>query len=558
MRLRAWQKEAHDRYEQQSHPKNFTVTATPGAGKTTFALAHAKRLLSDGVITQVVVVAPTDHLRTQWTLAAAEAGVNLNPKFQKGPQKNSDYIGWVTTYAQIAVSPKAQAFRVAMRRTLVILDEVHHTADGLSWGAALLTAAEHATKRLLLTGTPWRTSNTERIPYLTYEQTSPGEYASTADYTYGYRRALRGRVVRPVMFAAYSGSARWETPDGEVRAHTLGDELTATAETDTWRQLLDPAGGWISEVITAAHGHLLSLRDGTIPDAAGMVLASNQDDARAYAQIVHQVTGARPVLALSDDPGSSKKINAFRHSDAMWLIAVRQVSEGVDVARLACGIYATSYRTPLFFTQAIGRFVRARKPGEVATVFLPAVRSLLALAADLEAERDHALRDLDDNDASNDDDGPEPEDKADPGVSSSTLLDADAEFGHILAGGVAVTGDGGSEADTEFLGLLDGILTPTQTAALLRASNTERRQAKRHATLPLSSAPASQDRPVHEQAADLRAAINRAVNTLAAKTGQKHGAIHARLKATVSGPPTATAPMDVLGQRRDVITGWLR
>src|SRR3712207_7554679 len=46
-------------------------------------------------------------------------------------------------------------------------------------------------------------------------------------------------------------------------------------------------------------------------------------------------------------------------------------------SRLAVGVYATSASTPLFFAQAIGRFVRARRPGETATVFLPSVPHLL-------------------------------------------------------------------------------------------------------------------------------------------------------------------------------------
>ena len=52
------------------------------------------------------------------------------------------------------------------------------------------------------------------------------------------------------------------------------------------------------------------------------------------------------------------------------MVAVRMVSEGVDVPRLSVGVYATNASTPLFFAQAIGRFVRARKRGETATVFI--------------------------------------------------------------------------------------------------------------------------------------------------------------------------------------------
>ena len=54
--LRAWQQAALARYEEQS-PKDFLVTATPGAGKTTFALTLAARLLSRREVARVVVVA---------------------------------------------------------------------------------------------------------------------------------------------------------------------------------------------------------------------------------------------------------------------------------------------------------------------------------------------------------------------------------------------------------------------------------------------------------------------------------------------------------------------
>src|SRR5205085_1497958 len=85
------------------------------------------------------------------------------------------------------------------------------------------------------------------------------------------------------------------------------------------------------------------------------------------------------------------RIEEFSAGWQRWMVAVRMVSEGVDVPRLAVGVYATSTSTPLFFAQAVGRFVRARRRGETASIFLPSVPVLLGLAAELEVERDHAL-----------------------------------------------------------------------------------------------------------------------------------------------------------------------
>ena len=104
-----------------------------------------------------------------------------------------------------------------------------------------------------------------------------------------------------------------------------------------------------------------------------------------------RITGERVALILSDDAGSSERIDEYSRGDSRWMVAVRMVSEGVDVPRLAVGVYATSSSTPLFFAQAIGRFVRLRRKGEVASVFIPNVPTLMQLAAELEKQRGHVL-----------------------------------------------------------------------------------------------------------------------------------------------------------------------
>src|SRR5690348_15188890 len=102
------------------------------------------------------------------------------------------------------------------------------------------------------------------------------------------------------------------------------------------------------------------------------------------------------------------------------------VSEGVDIPRAACLAWMTSYRTPLFFAQGVGRVVRARGRDESATVFLPAVRPLLTLAAELEQERNHVIPPPSAQDDSLlDVERPEPE----PGETERIeLIDADAAF----------------------------------------------------------------------------------------------------------------------------------
>src|SRR5690606_37330048 len=122
-----------------------------------------------------------------------------------------------------------------------------------------------------------------------------------------------------------------------------------------------------------------------------LVIATDRYAARAYAKILSSIAGEKPVVVLSDEKAASERIAEFAASDDRWLIAVRMVSEGVDIPRLGVGVYATSSATPLFFAQAVGRFVRSRRRGETASIFLPSVPTLTALAQALELERDHAL-----------------------------------------------------------------------------------------------------------------------------------------------------------------------
>ena len=388
-RLRAWQTAALTAYFERTH-RDFLAVATPGAGKTTFALTVAAELLSRRVIDRITVVAPTEHLKTQWAEAAAKVGIPLDPAYsgRKG-RTSSDFVGVALTYAGVAANPLAHRIRTERFNTLVILDEVHHAGDALSWGEAVREAFEPARRRLALTGTPFR-SDINPIPFVTYAPDADGVPRSIADYTYGYAHALADHVVRPVLFMAYTGQMQWRTRAGDEIAARLGEPLTKDLTAQALRTALDPKGAWIPSVLAAADRRLSEVRR-HVPDAGGLVIASDQESARAYAQVLAKIAGEKPAVVLSDEKAASKKIAKFTDDGSRWMVAVRMVSEGVDVPRLAVGVYATTTSTPLFFAQAVGRFVRARKRGETASIFVPSVPMLLAHASEMEVERDHVL-----------------------------------------------------------------------------------------------------------------------------------------------------------------------
>jgi superfamily II DNA or RNA helicase len=543
--LRGWQRRALVAYLQR-HPTDFLAVATPGAGKTTFALKVATELLADHTVQAVTVVTPTEHLKSQWALAAASLGIDLDPTFSNAVARTSrDFTGVAVTYAQVAAHPMLHRARTEARRTLVILDEVHHAGDAKSWGDAVREAFQPATRRLALTGTPFR-SDTNPIPFVTYSPGPDGILRSSADHTYGYGDALRDRVVRPVLFLAYSGEMRWRTSAGDEVAATLGEPLTADATAAAWRTALDPKGDWIPAVLHAADQRLTAKRR-EMPDAGGLVIASNQATARAYAALLKRITGEAPTVVLSDEPKASKKIAEYAASDARWLVAVRMVSEGVDVPRLAVGVYATSVSTPLYFAQAVGRFVRARSRRETASVFLPSVPALLALAAEMEVERDHALeRPLRDGEWDDDLLRQANATRTEPGEGPAfEALGASAHLDRVIFDGAdyGSAATPGTPEEEDFLGL-PGLLDADQVAVLL-----QRRQAEQQAAIRRRGEKAPRPLTAHEQLTALRKELNALVNAKALSGRGSQAVIHAELRRQCGGPPTAECTAEQLAQR---------
>ncbi|WP_290343342.1 DEAD/DEAH box helicase [Corynebacterium auris] len=561
-------------------PRDFLAVATPGAGKTTFALTLASSLLDDKTVQRVIVVVPTEHLKHQWSDAAKRFGLSLDANFTNSSAVNAAYDGIVVTYAQVGMHPFKHRAVASARRTLVILDEIHHAGDAKSWGDGVSEAYDDVEHRLALTGTPFR-SDDSAIPFVRYEEDGEGHRVSQADYTYGYANALADGVVRPVVFLAYSGEAQWKDSAGEEYSARLGEPLNAEQTARAWKTALDPKGDWIAAVLQAAHTRLQRLRS-HIPDAGGLVIATDKTTARAYAKILEALSSTPVTVVLSDEAGASERIDEFSASTNEWMVAVRMVSEGVDVPRLAVGVYATSASTPLFFAQAIGRFVRSRRPGESASVFLPSVPVLLRLAEEMEVSRDHVLGKphresgwsdelLEQaNQTRNEPDEP----------SSYQSIGASAELDSLIFDG-STYGTGtaaGSAEEQDFLGL-PGLLDAEQVKLLLRkrqADQLDAREAEQRAhraaerksreqaavlgaTITPQPAPregAREEKTAVDEIGDLRRELNTRVSIVAGKTGRPHGAIHTEVRKACGGPPTALCSAQQLRDRIAYLRDW--
>jgi superfamily II DNA or RNA helicase len=553
VRLRLWQRAAQAQFEGSAAP-NFLVVATPGAGKTTFALSVARRALVARKIRRVVMVVPTEHLKYQWAQAAERLDIHLDPEWTMGyGGLPSDVHGVVVTYQQVAVAPAA--FRPMVRQALVILDEIHHAGDSRSWGDGIRQAFDPAWRRLCLSGTPFR-SDQMTIPFVTYE----GELARP-DFEYGFGDALAdGKVVRPVYFPRINGRMEWTAPDGVGYEATFDDRLARELASQRLRTALDISGEWMPTVLSRAHAQLLHLR--TIdPGAAGLAIAIDQEHAKGIAAIMEERLGVSPTVATSDDPGASEKISRFTNGIAPWIVAVRMVSEGVDIPRLRVGVYATNTVTELFFRQAVGRLVRwnAHLRRQAAYMFIPDDVRLRTFGAAIAEQRRHSLR----KERTDDD----REDGAPPARKSETERDLSEQlslFAPISA--VPLDEQGRPLDDASVYELQNDILVDLGKDAEGTEEIPDHFEAGASpvapAAVPLPDAEPAPAMPPRNNALarrrQLRELNSETVRDLAHATGKSHAELNAELNRKIGVKRISLATVKQLEQRLAVAKGWTR
>lgn len=387
--LRKWQKQAcklaKERYE--GGGQDFLCVATPGAGKTIFALRMAHYLLRHKMVERIVILCPTEHLKKQWALSAAKFGINIDPNFENANMRETrDYFGVSITYAQVGRAPLIHKNNVLWKKTFAIFDEIHHLGDDLTWGDAGRIAFEESAFRLAISGTPFR-RDTNPIPFIHYT-----DEQSKADYTYGYQHAIKDNVCRAVFFPAFDGKMKWRA-GGRIMTATFSDMVNKEQASERLRTALAASGQWLEEVILDADAKLDEIRRGEHQDAGGLIITMDQTHAKEVAHKLKQLTGVTPVIVVSEDPKASKKIKEFTSERNKWIIAVKMISEGVDIPRLRVGIFATNIKSELFFRQAVGRFVRMIQglTQQQAYFYIPKDRVLVEYAKQIEMEREHAL-----------------------------------------------------------------------------------------------------------------------------------------------------------------------
>lgn len=437
-KLRKWQKKAIRRYfafiQQQC-----LITGTPGSGKSLIAAEVALQAFKEGRIKRIVVVVPTEQLKMQWARVFAGVGIDLDPNWSNGTNSEADdYMGVIVTYQQVSAEPFIYDLNCE-NSTLVIFDEIHHAADAMDWGVKLKVAFARAAYVLSLSGTPFRHDNNS-IPFVRYDRTG----RSIADYSYSYGEALGDGVCRPVFFPSFEGSASWYDAAGRLKVQSEFADLSKDKAAELLRALLDPDGGWMKTVLRQADDKLSEFRTAGHADAGGLIIAIDQSHAKRIAKRIRRITGEEPSVVISEDPEATRILQEFARPGCLtrWIVAVKMVSEGIDLPRLRVGVYATNILSELFFRQAVGRFVRMIEGlGEqTAAFYLPAHPALIKHALSIKVEREHVLPHLSLNRSMA---------YSAPGVAGSTGINGDESAKAGLPGTDQEEGESSSSNDGE-------------------------------------------------------------------------------------------------------------
>lgn len=564
--LRDWQRDSIARYMAKGSA-NYLQVATPGAGKTTFALETACRLKESGVVERLVIVVPTSHLRRQWRSSAQRMGLKISATFTNGDQMLAgDYDGMAVTYQAVAAFPTLYRIISSQKPTLVVFDEIHHAGDRKGWGEAVRDAFSEATRRLAISGTPFRTRG-ERIPFVRYDE----EGRLVPDDTYNYDEALRDGICREIYFHTFEGEFEWEqVREGNRSAYaaTFADDLDPNAESARLRTALSTEADWLPNVIREADRRLRSIRDHEFADAGGLIIAMDREHALRIAKLVKKHIGEAPLVAISENPEDDSEnpsdiIRRFADGDEdatgvsyrdvpRWLVAVKMVSEGVDIPRLCVGVYATNVTAELAFRQAVGRYVRTLTdaPGVSAALFVPKDRRLVAHMERIREEVEVFVREEKDREGSDQDSG----DRKRP---TYEAIRAEAMADNILIGDEVYSRE--FIASVRQFQIEQGLESMALELALKFYRAAEKSVMARMGTIettPVEHVVRQAERSLDEEKEAIKARINKAVGRLMRVTDVEHRSIHANANHLAGIRAQATAELEQLEEKLRILQQW--
>jgi superfamily II DNA or RNA helicase len=378
LRPREWQLEALEKVcAAIARTGAATVSAAPGAGKTVFAGLVFEALYEAGLVDRMLVFVPRRGLADQWAGQLAEKRhIQLKPH---SAIERAGQHGTAVTYQSLGSRDQLDAHRLMVdrRRTLLVLDEVHHVGErpgGLipAWARNVTelagdvgTSSLNVAGVLNLSGTLWRSDPREAISTVRYRAVDDNRVESLVDFEVSVGELVHRGELRPIDL--YRLSAHVRLADYQSLEHVEGslsdlDEKPARAAMAS----LASIGAWRSSFVSAVLDRLQTAHralEGHCVKA--LIVANRQDAARAfYAEVDRQMTerGLRPLaaLAVSDDgPDAQRTLEQFRAQKRVGVLCtVDMAGEGYDCPDIAVVGWASNKLTSLYVRQVTARAMR--------------------------------------------------------------------------------------------------------------------------------------------------------------------------------------------------------
>nr|MDJ0511008.1 DEAD/DEAH box helicase family protein [Crocosphaera sp.] len=447
--------------EYQANPqKNTLLEGCTAAGKTGGALHTFVSLRSTLDWDFLVVVTPSEHLRKQYAQDAHKLfGITLYYSGTDNRSKGlpntkelseSDYQGIVISYQWLTKRQNAQNLAKDLQRNwkgkvFVILDEVHHASDKLSFGQACETAFpdDLVAHRLMTSGTPFRSDNNRILGnWLTYEEIDDNTYECRPDFRYTLADALQDKIIPPFAFTTLKGKFKYIRNQATYEGQTFTNATNEQQLRDALNTAIFTDGDWIKEAILWAHNRMKSDRMKGLRECATYVRVASIPAAREMKNRIRKLTKEDALVVVSredDDPNSSSNFRTKEDSSQLietfaaekgatarsWIIGVNMLGEGVSINRLKYRIHATNICAPLSFMQDLGRLLRlfpSQDSPEPVETLIPAHPTLIELAKEVLDEVAHVINEPESIDEGDDIDEPEEGDETDENGEPDTPL----------------------------------------------------------------------------------------------------------------------------------------
>jgi superfamily II DNA or RNA helicase len=424
--LRPWQQNARrlvaETLRDVPPDKNtLLVEAGIGSGKTLAALIAALDAIESKQIARIIILTFTSHLVRQWGKAATLVGLKLlECRGGNGAMKDgfpADANGYVTTFAAVNNLCDMHEALATGRRTLVIIDEIHHLGEDheedfdidnamTKWAERAYTAFKNVVLILALSGTPYRTDK-KFIPFVEYKEDAYRDmYLLKSDLQYSYGQSVFDGICRRVIFEQLDGPVELTISlekngviekvesqtvrfNDNIERERYHDRLVAALKIDNEYNPSKSKNQLLIDLIRKANNKLHDLRISN-PRAGGLIIADNKDHARKLRVLLKQVTGYDAIVVLEDVTNASDLIDAYRDGDSPWIIAVNMIAEGIDIPRLRVCVYLSCKTAWLYVMQVIGRVVRD-PPGQSYFYSYPDPR-LMKIIKQIEEELEIWLR----------------------------------------------------------------------------------------------------------------------------------------------------------------------